>query len=152
MKRMKKYLMDFLYCFLSFDKQFSQPLNLYWYPLFCSPWRVGCLDSCAFQNKNKQCNEFSIWHPGPLCGFTFQIVNVVALENQLGSTTHLIWLEFPPTVRGITFFICKCKIICKCLPGLTANQIYQNHSSQYARGTRLCWMVESSVSERNKST
>ena len=56
------------------------------------------LDSCASQNNSK-------------CGFTFQIsVNVVALENQLGSKTYLIWLEFPPTVRGITFLI-KCKII-----------------------------------------
>ena len=48
----------------------------------------------------------------------------------------------------MALFICKCKIICKCLPSLTANQIYQNHSSQYARGARLCWMVESSLSLR----
>ena len=32
----------------------------------------------------------SAQHPGPLCGFTFQIVNVVVLENQLGSITLLI--------------------------------------------------------------
>ena len=30
MKRMKKYIMDFLYRFLSFNKQLFQPLNLYW--------------------------------------------------------------------------------------------------------------------------
>ena len=30
MKRMKKYLMDFHYRFLSFDKQLCQSLNLYW--------------------------------------------------------------------------------------------------------------------------
>ena len=29
MKRMKKYIMDFLYRFLSFNKQLFQPLNLY---------------------------------------------------------------------------------------------------------------------------
>ena len=30
MKRMKKYIMDFIYRFLSFNKQLFQPLNLYW--------------------------------------------------------------------------------------------------------------------------
>ena len=30
MKRMKKYIMDFLYRFLSFNKQLFQPWNLYW--------------------------------------------------------------------------------------------------------------------------
>ena len=91
------------------------------------------LDSCALQNNSKY-------------GFTFQIsVNVVALENQFGSKTYLIWLEFPPTVRGITFLI-KCTIICKCLQGLTANQnnlpikiIPHNTRSERAR---QCWMVE----------
>ena len=29
MKRMKKYIMDFLYRFLSFNKQLFQPLHLY---------------------------------------------------------------------------------------------------------------------------
>ena len=46
MKRMTKYIMDFLYRFPAFDKQLFQPLNLYWLLLsrvFCSPWRTSRL-------------------------------------------------------------------------------------------------------------
>ena len=68
------------------------------------------------------------------------MVNVVALENQLGSTTYLIWLEFPPTVRGITFFI-KCKIFCKCPQGLTANLKNWPNSFLTIRARDICLLT-----------